>query len=106
MIRLIFRLGFWSALALLAMPSSRTHVMNHGFAPQSLATAFGFAMQDAGNVCAQNVTFCDSATQASAGIALLAKQRMLDAYKGIRTQYDNKDREIMTGSIRKQAEQP
>lgn len=106
MIRFVLRLGFWSALALLAMPSSRTQVMNHGFAPQSLASAFGFAMQDAGNFCAQNLTFCDSATHVGTEIALLAKQQMLDAYHGIRAQHDNTDHEVMTGSIRKQAEQP
>lgn len=106
MIGLVVRLGFWSAMVLLAMPSSRNQIMNGGFSPSSLVTATDLALGDVSKFCSHNFAMCDSATSIAVDIALVAKGRLKDAYHGVRTQFDKPDQETMTGSIRKPPAQP
>ena len=106
MIGIVVRLGFWSALALLAMPSSRDQLLNKGFSPSSLVAATDLALGDVGNFCAHNISMCESAGDMASEMTLVAKNQLLEAYHGIRTQFDGPDEETMTGSIRKPNDLP
>lgn len=106
MIGFVVRLGFWSALALLALPSSRNQLLDGGFSPSSLLNATDLALGDVGNFCTHNISMCESAGDMASEMTLVAKNQMLQAYHGIRTQYDGPDKETLTGSVRKPHDLP
>ena len=101
MIRLFIRLGFWSSLALLAMPSSRELLIQEGIAPTTIARAASLASADIGNFCARNLGVCQTGQVVAAQASQQVKSRVLSAYNEIRTQFDEPDRSIMTGSVKK-----
>lgn len=80
--------------------------MKDGFSPSSLYLATGYALEDSRNFCAGNLEFCASTAALATEAAQIAKVRLLDAYHGIRNQYSEPDNKVMTGSIRKDPEQP
>ena len=103
MFRLFIKLGFWSILAMLAMPSSRTHLLHEGFAPVSIAKALSLAATDVQNFCSEQTFVCETGQVIATDMADNAKESLMSAYHGLRKTADNVDSTIATGSINKQS---
>jgi hypothetical protein len=101
-IRLMLRLGFWTAAVTAAVPGLRhADVFKDGVNADTLGQAYHMTIADLSSLCARNPSLCQMG-EAGASMAFdQAKSGFLAAYHGIRTQYDAPDAKTTTGSIRK-----
>lgn len=103
LIRLMLRLGFWTLLLSAALPGLKhADVFKDGVNAGSLSLAARLSMQDIANFCPNNPTVCQSGETVAADTLAKAKSEALKAYHGIRTQFDEPDRETATAGIRKE----
>lgn len=102
MIRLLLRFGFWALLVTVFLPGLKhADVFSEGVNAATLGRVAQLAYADLANLCTRNPAFCQTAKTATADALEKAKSGMLAAYEGVRTQYDEPDRDTITASIRK-----
>ena len=102
MVRLLLRFGFWAFLVTAVLPGLKhADVLKEGINPDTLGRVAQLAYADLANLCTRNPAFCQTAKAATADALETAKSGMLAAYQGVRTQYDEPDRDTITASIRK-----
>jgi hypothetical protein len=101
MIRLILRLGFWTAAVTAAVPGlMHVDVFRDGVNAETLGQAFHLTMADLATLCARSPSFCQAGETVASMALDQAKTGLLNAYQGIRTQYDKPDAATNTGGIR------
>jgi hypothetical protein len=98
----MLRLGLLTAAVTAAVPGLRhADVFKDGVNAETLKSVFELTMADLATLCVRNPTFCQTG-EAGVSIALdKAKSGLLNAYHGIRTQYDDPDAETKIGVIGK-----
>lgn len=102
MVRMFVRFGFWAALVTVALPGLKhADVFKNGVNSQTLSLAAQLAYNDLVSFCPRNPTVCRTGQSIAADTLKTAKTAALAAYQGIRTQYDEPDRDTVTASIRK-----
>ncbi len=101
MIRFMLRLTFWGCLIVAVLPGARKSGAFEGeLGIGTIGQALQATIADLSNFCARNSNACQTGATVIAEASATAKDSLLAAYQGIRGQYDEPDRETMTGSIK------
>jgi hypothetical protein len=96
---------FWACLVVAVLPSARNSgVYDSDLGPGTIIAAFQATALDLSNFCARNAKACDTGLAALKEASTTAKTSLLAAYDGVRDQYEEPDRETMTGSVKKAGE--
>ncbi len=103
LIRLFLRFGFWTLLVTAVLPGLKhADVFKDGVNADTLSRALELSMVDFANFCARNPSVCQTGKSVAANALEQAKTGVLTAYQGVRTQFDEPDRETITSGIRKE----
>lgn len=101
MLRFAIRLTFWSCLLVAVLPGAQKGgVYDEKLGFLTVVKAFKATAMDLSTFCSRNNRVCEIGLVAVNSASLTARDSLLSAYKGIRSQYDEKDRETLTGSIK------
>ncbi len=108
MIRFVLRLTFWGCLIVAVLPGARkSGVYNGDLGLETVVLAAQATLLDLSNFCARNGSVCQTGAAAFSEASATAKENLLTAYKGVRGQFDEPDRQTITSSIRpKNSSQP
>ena len=100
LIRLMLRFGFWAFLAAALVPGLKhADVFKSGVNSDTINQAYELTKADLATVCVRNPSACEAGQLAGAAALDQVKAGFLAAYQGIRTQYDEPDAKLKTGSI-------
>jgi hypothetical protein len=101
MIRFMIRLTFWGCLIVAVLPGARNSGVYDGqLGFEAVGRAFQATILDLSNFCSRNSDVCQTSIVAFSKASATAKDSLLAAYHGVRGQYEQPDRDTMTGSIK------